>query len=237
MFSLLCICCSEFMRHELQDKYDCPSERIEVIPCGVNPDSFQAEADFVEYRRLLAPDDHRLVLFVGRLSHMKGPDLLLEAVPAVLVKRSNVRFVFCGDGHLIGPLQKRAAELGLQESVAFLGHLSGKVLAATYRVADALVVPSRYEPFGMVALEGAVCGLPVITSGVGGLRETAERETAVGTMPENTSAAIARALLQILDGERRVLPHTITEPSIAHRWSSVAGRVAGVLENTIGVRH
>ena len=227
------VCCSEFMRTELRNRYKCPPEKLEVIPCGVNPSSFEVTAAFTEFRRLLAPDDVRIVLFVGRLSPMKGPDLLVEAIPAILRATRDVRFVFCGDGIAAEALRQRVGDLEVQDGVSFLGHVHGQALAAIYRVADVLVVPSRYEPFGLVALEGAVCGLPALTSGAGGLSEIAAHEDSVEVLPENTSEAIASACLKALARGAASPPRQIVPPHERHRWPSVAKSILDVLSGLI----
>ena len=108
------------------------------------------------------------VLFSGRLSTQKGPDLLLEAVPGLLHYYPGAKFVFAGDGHMRGGLQQRADQLGVGHATRFIGHTSGHALVDLYKACDAVCMPSRNEPFGISALEGWAAGKPVVASRNGG---------------------------------------------------------------------
>lgn len=224
------ICCSRFMRDELESRYNCPADKIAVISPGVNPTSFEVDADFRAFRQFLAPDDKRIVLFVGRLSPMKGPDLLVEAIPAVLERLPRTNFVFCGDGILARTLAEKCERLGVDGSARFLGHLYGKTLAAVYRVSDLLVVPSRYEPFGMAALEGVVCGLRVLVANSGGLAEIAEREPRTALFGELTVDAIAAACARAGFEPSGSYPNELRSPRPEHCWETVARRVSELLQ-------
>jgi glycosyltransferase involved in cell wall biosynthesis len=113
-----------------------------------------------------------MALFAGRLSIQKGPDLLLEAIPGALNSRHDAKFVFVGDGHMRGDLERRAHELGVAHAVRFLGAMGADGdLVNLFKATDVVVVPSRNEPFGIVILEGWAAGKPVIATHNGGPRE------------------------------------------------------------------
>ena len=84
----------------------------------------------------------------------KGPDLLLEAVPGLLRYYPHAKFVFAGDGHRRGDLERRVNQLGVAHATRFLGHHNGGALTDLYKACDAVCLPSRNEPFGISALEG-----------------------------------------------------------------------------------
>jgi len=111
---------------------------------------------------------------VGRLDREKGIAVLLEAFAAARRRLPAVRLVIAGKGALETELRERASHLGVDQSVVFTGYVAGGVLGHVYHCSDVLVVPSLYEPFGIVALEGMICGLPVIASATGGLTEIVE---------------------------------------------------------------
>jgi len=111
------------------------------------------------------------VLFCGRLCVQKGPDLLLEAVPGLLRHYPQAKFVFVGDGHMRGELERRSQQLGVSRATRFLGSRNGGELDDLYKACDAVCLPSRNEPFGISALEGWAAGKPVIASENGGPRE------------------------------------------------------------------
>ncbi|MGA2557563.1 MAG: glycosyltransferase family 4 protein, partial [Verrucomicrobiota bacterium] len=111
------------------------------------------------------------VLFSGRLCVQKGPDLLLEAVPGLLRHYPNAKFVFAGDGHMRGGLERRARQLGVAHATRFLGYQKGSDLINLYKACDTVCMPSRNEPFGITALEGWAAGKPVVASQNGGPSE------------------------------------------------------------------
>jgi glycosyltransferase involved in cell wall biosynthesis len=111
------------------------------------------------------------VLFSGRLSVQKGPDLLMEAMPGLLKYYPGAKFIFAGTGDLRGRLESRAYQLGVANATRFLGYRSGQELVDLYKAADAVCVPSRNEPFGITILEAWAAGKPVVATRIGGPAE------------------------------------------------------------------
>jgi len=114
-----------------------------------------------------------MFLFVGRHTAQKGCDIFIEAIPAILAKRGDAKFVIVGDGHLFEHNKGRAGALGLNDAICFTGSLkSGSDhLKALFKACDAVVVPSRNEPFGIVVLEAWASGKPVVATTSGGPRD------------------------------------------------------------------
>jgi len=112
-------------------------------------------------------------LFVGRHTAQKGCDILIEAIPHILQCRGDAKFVIVGDGHLLAHNQSRVAALGVGDAVRFTGSLKSGTghLKALFRACDAVVVPSRNEPFGIVVLEAWASGKPVVATRSGGPRD------------------------------------------------------------------
>ena len=107
------------------------------------------------------------ILFCGRLSWQKGPDILVEAIPPILRQHPSSRFVFVGDGDMRDALQWRIRQLGMAHAVRFLGYRNGDELVRLYKLAEVVCMPSRNEPFGIVVLEAsstASRSLPVRTA-------------------------------------------------------------------------
>lgn len=115
-------------------------------------------------------EDLQLINFTGKLTDFKGVDLLLKAAEIYEKELKNVVTLIIGDGELRGELEKLREELDLK-SIYFLGNLPQETVAELYSIADLTVVPSRVEPFGLVALESLACGTPVIASKAGGLTD------------------------------------------------------------------
>jgi glycosyltransferase involved in cell wall biosynthesis len=160
---------SAALKGELMWMYNLPDWKCWAIHNGVQAHKFDGFIDpaAVKRRYGIGPVDPT-VLFSGRLSLQKGPDLLLEAVPGLLRHYPHAKFVFVGDGHQRGDLERRAHQLGVAHAVRLLGHRNGGELPDIYKACDVVCLPSRNEPFGISALEGWAAGKPVVASQNGG---------------------------------------------------------------------
>ena len=127
-------------------------------------------------------------------------------------------------------------DLHIGSNVRFTGHLRGKVLATLYRASELVVVPSLYEPFGMVALEAIAAGRPIIASDTGGLREIMAGLEGAVPVPPNDAMALARAILQLLADParaRRLAESARTHALERFRWEDVARRTLGAYERLV----
>lgn len=168
------IVCSQFMREELQRYFNTPANKIDVIFNGVNskPAHECTPVEATALRTRYAPNGERLLFFVGRMVHEKGVHVLIRALPRILATYPQTKLLLAGkNGQKMWPL---AYELGVEHAIEFLGFISDCERDGIYRVVDAAIFPSLYEPFGIVALEAMSCGCNVIASHVGGLREVVE---------------------------------------------------------------
>src|SRR3954454_20557344 len=166
------ITCSHYMRGHVADVFDLPPARVTVIPNGIDPTDLQTVDDLDALRARFAEPADRLILLIGRLVYEKGFQLALDALPAVIRKQGGgVRYIIAGTGTHEAELKKQAKRLGLVEDGTFGGWLGDDMLHSLYRIADVCVVPSIYEPFGLVALESMASGCPCIVADTGGLRE------------------------------------------------------------------
>ncbi len=152
--------------------YSASPEKIGVVPCGVNLELFQP-VDKGTAKRQLGFDDNKIILFVGRIDPLKGIDRLIKAMP-YLQDTQGLRLVIIGGDehsqHEIKKLLKLSRVLHIQDSVTFPGLIKHGQLPYFYSAADACVVPSYYESFGLVALESLACGTPVVATDVGDLK-------------------------------------------------------------------
>ena len=157
------IACSYYMREQVADIFAVDEDRISVIPNGIDPGDlrFGEEPELARLRGEFAEPDEKLVLLIGRLVYEKGFQLALEAMPRVIAEAPGTRFLVAGSGTHEEELRKQAEELELTEHGTFLGWIGDDVLHSLYRIADVCVVPSIYEPFGLVALEAMASGCPV----------------------------------------------------------------------------
>ena len=155
--------------------------------------------DLDQWRRQWAAPEEEMVLYVGRHVFEKGVDLLLAAAPKVLAHRPQAKFIIAGDGPCHNELKRQAWELGLGEKVLFPGYVDDLTRNSLYHLADAAVFPSRYEPFGLVALEAMAGGAPVIVSDVGGFAETVRHEVNGLTFYAGNANSLADCIIRLLN--------------------------------------
>ncbi|HEY3364573.1 MAG TPA: glycosyltransferase family 4 protein [Symbiobacteriaceae bacterium] len=168
------IVCSGAMRSEVQGLFGLSDDKVAEIPNGV--ELKEAPAGWEAIRRdTYASPSERLIYHLGRLVPEKGAGVLLEAMPHLL-RRHPAKLVIGGVGPYGDELKRRAHELGIGQHVYFAGWLPEATAYALYRFADVTVVPSTYEPFGIVALEALAAGTPLVVSDVGGLGEIVQHE-------------------------------------------------------------
>ncbi|KUK63183.1 MAG: Glycosyl transferase, group 1 [Methanoculleus marisnigri] len=159
---------SNSTKTEVMWLYNVPEWKVTVIPNGIDPDTYHTQVDPGEVKKRygihpLAP----VVLFVGRLTYQKGPDLLMQAIPEILAKRWDVQFLFAGTGDMRGYLEGMAHGLPVQ----FLGYVSDEDHIRLLNACDLVAVPSRNEPFGLVLTEAWSAERCVVATDVGGLSE------------------------------------------------------------------
>ena len=164
------IVCSNYMKQELKGLFQTPEDKIKIIENGVNIENYQAEYS-EDFRKKYASLQESLVFYVGRIVREKGIQILIKAIPQILTKNPDVKFVIAGKGPHLSNLKSQAKFLGIDNRIYFTGYISDEERNKLYQVADLAVFPSLYEPFGIVALEAMATETPVIASNVGGLAE------------------------------------------------------------------
>jgi glycogen synthase len=225
------ITCSHYMRDHVADVYDLEEARVSVIPNGIDPLDLQPGEDLEALRARFAAPDERLLLLVGRLVYEKGFQLALEALPGLIERLGDVRFLVAGSGPHEQELRSQASALGLDPYGTFLGWIGDDVLHSLYRIADLCVVPSLYEPFGLVALEAMASGCPCIVADTGGLREIVPEDDRVGLRfnggdPEHLATMVERLLTD--DALRDRLVAEASEHVLRFDWGDVARQTAAL---------
>lgn len=162
---------SNFMKNDLQRLFGLPYDKINVIPNGINLNNFTGIERDYDFRRQYAMDNEKIILYVGRLVYEKGIQHLIAAMPKILSNYHDAKLVIAGKGGMIDDLKAETSSLGLDNKVYFTGYMDSKKVQKMYKCADVAVFPSTYEPFGIVALEAMLAGVPTVVSDVGGLDE------------------------------------------------------------------
>jgi glycogen(starch) synthase len=227
------ITCSEYMRGHVSRVFAVDPERVTAIPNGIDPHDLEPveEGDLTALRRQFARPDDLLVLLVGRLVFEKGFHLALEALAPLALDKGNVRFVVAGTGTAEAELKRQARRLGLTHHGTFLGWVGDDMLHSLYRVADLCIVPSIYEPFGLVALEAMASGCLCVVADTGGLREVVPDDGTAGLRFPAADADALRAILERVltdDGSRHQLIDEARAHVLRFGWPEVARRTAAV---------
>lgn len=176
--------------------YGIDAQRVTVIPNGVSEEDFPA-LDVAEFKQRHGLPDTPIVLFMGRLNPIKGPDLLLDAFIASRENFLSTHLVFAGpDGGMRQALEQTAQQKGVSEFVHFLGYVGGADKVAAYRMASLLAVPSRQEAMSIVAIEAGICGTPVLLTDQCGFSEIRDIDHRLEV--PTTVAGIASGLTKLL---------------------------------------
>lgn len=183
------IVCSRAMVAEVQALFRVPDEKLTLIPNGVS----LAAQDELPRRRPAAK-----VFYMGRLTYEKGVHVLIDALGQICHLFPDIQLVIAGDGPYRSQLEAQAKTVLAPQQVQFIGWISGQQKSALLSQASVAVVPSLYEPFGIVALEEMGAALPVVASRVGGLPEVIEEGVTGLLVPPGDSTALAEALTTLL---------------------------------------
>jgi glycogen(starch) synthase len=226
------ITCSRAMRDEVAETFDLDPGPIEVLHNGIAQKRWRAgAAQVARARRRHAPRGEPLLLYFGRLEYEKGVQDLIAALPRIRRAHPGTRLLVAGTGTASDLLVEAARTHRVRRSVTFLGHLPDADLAALLSAAAAVVLPSRYEPFGIVALEAAAAGAPLVASTAGGLGEVViDGETGLSFTPADVPG-IARAVTAVLAdpaAARRRAAAARARLGSDFSWSSVAAATAAV---------
>jgi D-inositol-3-phosphate glycosyltransferase len=227
-------------RRQLIQLYDAESDKISVVPCGVNDGIFRPLHKEHSREQLGIVKNELILLYVGRIDPLKGIDRLITAC-SYLQHHRHLRLLIVGgessETAYFRSLQNLSVNLGLQNRVTFIGRTDHQNLPLYYSAADALVLPSHTESFGLVALESLACGTPVVATRVGAMDKIIisgrNGYLADSADPHLLAQEIKRLIAALRAGK---LSRTAIRQSVEnYRWSKVAMMM--VNEYTKAVRH
>jgi D-inositol-3-phosphate glycosyltransferase len=235
-------------RIQLMWLYGADMGRIKVIPPGVDVEHFQPLLREEAQSAIGMPDDHRMLLFVGRIEPLKGLETLMRAIG--ILKRSmpelstNLCVVIVGGSKdtnehrqdaEISRLKQLGDELGLNDLVTFIGSRNQESLPYYYSAAEAVIMPSHYESFGMVALEAMACGTPVIASEVGGLAYLVQDGVTGFHVPDREPDELAGKMCLLLSNPalRREMSAAATQHAQQYAWPVIADRIQALYRNCL----
>jgi len=230
---------------QLQWLYQADTRKIVIIPPGVDVSRFYPIPMDEAKEFIGIPICDRMLFYVGRIEPLKGIDTLIQAI--ALMRHQNVRVclaVIGGDPDNYPEIQNTEMErlmamrqeAGLNDLVAFLGKRDQDTLPYYYSAAEAVVVPSHYESFGMVALEAMACGTPVVASQVGGLAFLVQDGITGFTVPVDDPQALADRLTLLINNPdlRQKLGRQATAMAQEYAWEEIAARIVRLYEDVLG---
>jgi D-inositol-3-phosphate glycosyltransferase len=231
-------------RMQLQMLYRADLRKVVVIPPGVDLELFHPHPASEVRHQIGLPQDAQMVLYVGRIERLKGLETLFRA--AALLQRRGFLAPSCPCVMVIGGdpgnphaemqyLQGLRDSLSVANVVTFLGKRPQTELPFYYSAAQAVVMPSQYESFGMVALEAMACGTPVVASGVGGLLYLIRDGRTGFHIPDSDPAALADKLQRLLSDERlrQELGRHAANVARAYSWERITDQMLTLYESAL----
>jgi len=231
------IVCSQSMKNEICGHFNLPWDKVDVIPNAIDATKYQTSVDRGSVRQRYGVGyGEKLVLCVGRLVPQKGIEYFIRAIPNIAKRYPEAKFVIVGEGWSRDLLEAEARASGQNRKIQFTGFASDKEVINLMTSADVLVVPSVYEPFGIVALEGMATGVPVIASQVGGLSEVIEHDrTGLFVFPRS-SESIAWGIDRVLsdpDHAKWLTENAKEKLHKAYSWEAVAMKTVEVYRKVV----
>jgi len=231
------ITCSQYMHDQVVDLFALPPAKVDVVPNGIDLEHWAADPTQVGAMRAhLSPGGAPLLLFAGRLEYEKGVQTVLAALPRLRRRHPGLRLVVAGVGTHEDELRALARTLRVSRAVTFMGFLEPADLAVLAAAADCALVPSIYEPFGMVALECAAAGTPLVVADTGGLREFVDHDTTGLRFAPGDHAALAGAVTRLLGDDvlaQRLVREARTLLALRYTWAAIARRTAAVFAQAV----
>ncbi|WNZ28994.1 MAG: glycosyltransferase family 4 protein [Candidatus Bathyarchaeota archaeon] len=231
------IVCSQSMKNEICDHFNLPREKVDIIPNAIDAANYEIPVDRGAVRQSYGVGwGEKLILCVGRLVPQKGVEYFIRAIPLIAKRYPEAKFIIVGEGWSRDILEAEAQETGHGNKIAFTGFASDKQVIELMTSADVLVVPSVYEPFGIVALEGMATGVPVVASQVGGLAEVIDHdETGVFVYPRSPES-LAWGIDKVLsdpDHAKYLTKNAKEKLHKAYSWEAVAMKTVEVYKKVV----
>ena len=232
------IVCSQSMKNEICGHFNLPLDKVDVIPNAIDPTKYQTSVDRGSVRQRYGVGyGEKLILCVGRLVPQKGIEYFIRAIPRIAKRYPEAKFIIVGEGWSRDILEAEARASGYGKKIRFTGFASDKEVIDLMTSADVLVVPSVYEPFGIVALEGMATGVPVVASQVGGLSEVIEHDRTGLLVYPRSPESIAWGIDRVLSDSDHAKWLTENAKDILHKdysWEAVAMKTVEVYRKVVG---
>lgn len=230
---------------QIQWLYQVKIDHVVIVPPGVDTSRFYPIPSDEAKEYIGVPPCERMLLFVGRIEPLKGIDTLIQAI--AIMRKMGVFVCLSVIGGEPNPsvetentemvrLKEMCEQAGLSDLVTFLGKRGQDTLPYYYSAVEAVVVPSHYESFGMVALEAMACGAPVVASQVGGLAYLVKDGETGFTVPVDDPQALAERLALLINDQslRQRLGRQAAQAAREYAWENIADRIINVYQDLLG---
>lgn len=231
------ICCSDYMVQHVKWAFGLPQDKLIMVPNGVNAEVYKNNGggDLAQFRSRYALPEEKIVLFVGRLVYEKGVHVLVNAASRVLEK-TNAKFIIVGNGYMKDQLSTLVNGMGLAHRVLFTGFIDDQTLRKLQRCADVSVVPSLFEPFGIVALEAMAAKSPVVVSDTGGLSEIVSHDVDGVKVFAGNPDSLAWGITRVLTDEayaNTIRTNACRKVKERYDWDRIAQKTKTIYESIL----
>jgi len=232
------ICCSDYMVSHVGYAFGLPEDKMVMIPNGVRPPAYQKTMKLCDknIRVMFALPEEKIILYVGRLVYEKGIQILVNAAPKILEK-VNAKFIIVGSGYMKEQLSTIVKSMNLEKKILFSGFVEEEILLKLQKCADVSVVPSLFEPFGIVALEAMAAGSPVVVSDTGGLSEIVDHDlNGVKVYPNNPESLAWGVIKTLLDNKYKdhIRKNAYKKIREKYDWNKIALKTKQIYESVLG---
>jgi glycosyltransferase involved in cell wall biosynthesis len=213
-------------------------EKIEIIPNGINLEEVRIKLSPSESRsRLGLPLDKKIILFFGNIVPYKGPHILLKAISMMKNQINDFIVVFAGRGPMKEELIKMSQKLDIEENIKFTGYIDDKLKYLYFKSADIFCLPSinNTESFGIVNLEAMACGVPIVSTRIGGIPDVVEDgKNGLLTNP-NDEKSLAEALIFLMENEEiaKKMGEYGEKKVKNYSWEKIADKTEKVYQNLL----
>jgi len=208
-------------------------DKVVVIPNGINLEEFDIPYSKEECKRKVGLNGKNVVLFVGALYPLKGPHILLKAIPKITKEHKDTIFVFAGSGN-VDEYIKLSEKLGVEKYVRFTGYIDEEK-PFYYKASDIFVLPSLTESFGIVNLEAMACSVPIVASNISGISDVVKNGENGLLVPVGNSDALADAIIYLIENEavREKMGKNGKEKIEEYSWQKIAKETEKVYHRII----
>lgn len=228
------IVCSEYMNEELVQIFEVSAQKIAIIPNGVE-EGLSIESHKNELLSMPLQVNKRLIFSIGRMVKEKGFDTLIEAAFLMKERFPDVYFIVAGKGPMLEEYRRRVIQLNLS-NLSFVGFISEETKNALFKICTLAVFPSRYEPFGIVALEAMQHGKPIIVSRTGGFKSIVQHGLTGLLMAPGDALSFIKLASRLLEYKFEAERIALNGKAMVEKnfsWQRIAEETIRVYEETL----